>query len=373
MLAVSDIFEELKKQELFFFSGVPDSLLKDFCAYVSDHAEQHIIAANEGNAVALIAGYHLATGRAGVAYMQNSGEGNSLNPLISLVDPDVYGIPLLMIIGWRGEPGYVDEPQHLKQGKITTALLDTIGVPYRILSKEFDGAKKDIEAAVDFMISNSSPFALVVRKGTFEPYTLQKKEENLYELSREEALEIVVGLLGDKDIVVSTTGKTSRELYEYREELGADHDRDFLTVGSMGHASQIALGIALARKDRQVFVLDGDGAAIMHMGSMAIIGTQAPVNFKHIIFNNGCHDSVGGQQTVGFSISFTDIAKACGYKIASQAENVTEISRKMEVLKSSQGPALLEIRVKKGARAHLGRPKTAPKENKATFMRFLAD
>ena len=375
MIDCGFFYNTLVKSGIDFFSGVPDSLLKSFCAYVTDNAgsNNHLIAANEGGAIALACGHYLATGRPGLLYMQNSGQGNAANPLISLADPDVYSIPMLLLIGWRGEPGEKDEPQHIKQGKITLSFLDTLDVPYMILPDTDNEAVECIEQIFKTMEESSSPVALIAKKGTFASYQTKECVSCSTKFTREEVIKEIVKNLDESDVIVSTTGKASRELYEYRDSIDGDHSKDFLTVGSMGHASQIALGIALEKSERQVFVLDGDGAAIMHMGSMAIIGSQAPPNFKHIILNNGCHESVGGQPTAGFSISFTDIAKACGYKIALQAENLTEISQKMKILKSSDGPALLEIKVRKGARADLGRPKTSPKENKAAFMRFLAD
>jgi len=358
-----------------FFTGVPDSTLKDFCAYVIDNtpAGNHIITANEGGAVALACGHYLATGQTALVYMQNSGQGNATNPLISLADADVYSIPVLLLIGWRGEPGRKDEPQHIKQGKITQSFLETLGIPYDILPDSNDQARKCIEHLLQTAKETNAPVALVVRKETFTPYPAERDNIFSSEPTRETAISEIVKNLKKSDIIVSTTGKTSRELYEYRDRTNGDHSKDFLTVGSMGHASQIALGIALEKQQRQVYCFDGDGAAIMHMGAMAIIGSQASANFKHIILNNGCHESVGGQPTAGFSISFTDIAKACGYKITLQAENLTVINQKMKMLRNSPGPGLLEIKVRKGARADLGRPKMSPKENKTAFMGFLAD
>ena len=373
MLNCKFFYDSLADQGVDFFSGVPDSLLKDFCVCVLDHTTSgnHIIAANEGGAVALSCGHYLATGKISLVYMQNSGEGNAISPLVSLADPDVYSIPVLLLIGWRGEPGEKDEPQHVKQGKITLSLLNTLGIPYKILPDTNEEAQQCIEKIFTVMKQRSAPAALVVRKGTFEPYESQQNQSSLSGLAREEAIKLVINNLGPSDIVVSTTGKISREVYKYRDLTG-DHSRDFLTVGSMGHCSQIALGITLAKPERQVYCLDGDGAVIMHMGAMAIIGSSKPKNFKHIVFNNGCHDSVGGQPTCGFAVSFTDIAKACGYALALQAQTVEEIDEKMQLIKSTTGPAMLEVIVKKGDRDDLGRPKSAPKDNKVKFMEFLS-
>ena len=371
MISCKKFFDLLIDNKIEFFVGVPDSLLKDFCAYVTNNSKNHIITHNEGGAVALATGYHLATGKVGLVYMQNAGQGNAINPLVSLADPDVYSIPILLIIGWRGEPGKKDEPQHIKQGKVTLGLLDTLGISYEILPDSVEDLEKKLEYAVNYMRIKSAPFAFVVREGTFEPYTLKNKIKTNYELSREDAIKLIVDRLELKDIVISTTGKTSRELFEYRKELGQEHEKDFLTVGSMGHTSKIALGIALSKPDRQVYCFDGDGAVIMHMGSLAIIGSRNPKNFKHIIFNNGAHDSVGGQPTVGFDIDFLGIAKSCGYKLVLRAETKNEIKGKIDILRLSDGPCLLEIRISKGARGNLGRPNITPKENKENFMKFL--
>jgi len=371
MINCKCFYDLLNKNGIDFFAGVPDSLLKDFCAYVADNSENHIITHNEGGAIALTTGYHLATKKIGLVYMQNSGQGNSVNPLTSLADPDVYNIPILLLIGWRGEPGKKDEPQHVKQGKITLKLLETLNIPYEILPDSDELVERSLENASEHFEINSSPYALVVREGTFESYSLKNKIKTDYELSREEAIKSIVDELNERDIIVSTTGKVSRELFEHREKNEKNHEKDFLTVGSMGHSSQIALGIALSKPDRKVYCLDGDGAVIMHMGSLAIIGSQNPRNFKHIILNNGAHESVGGQPTAGFNIDFVKIAEACGYKTALRAETREEIKEKMKLLKSNDNLSLLEIRINKEVRSDLGRPTTIPKENKEAFMRFL--
>jgi phosphonopyruvate decarboxylase len=366
-----EFYSLLKQHDISFFSGVPDSLLKHFCAYVTDNtdADRHIIAANEGNAVALAAGYHLATGKIGCVYMQNSGQGNAANPLISLTDPDVYSIPLLLLIGWRGTPGIHDEPQHVKQGKITKAFLDTLGIPSSLLKEEDLGSI--IESAVYYMKNKQAPYGIIVPKGIFDSYELKTKETSDYPLTREQAIKLIVDKLHKEDIIVSTTGKTSRELFEYREELKQGHKRDFLTVGSMGHSSSIALGIALRKGDRSVYCLDGDGALIMHMGSMGIIGSSSAANFKHIVLNNGSHESVGGQPTVGFKIDIPALARACGYETTITASTESEVKDSFSILKVATGPALLEIKVKKGARSDLGRPTTTPQQNKKNFMEFV--
>ena len=356
-----------------FFAGVPDSLLKNICAYISDTLDErhNIIAANEGGAVGLAAGYHLATGRIGCVYMQNSGEGNIVNPLASLTDKDVYNIPVLLLIGWRGRPGIHDEPQHVKQGKVTTGLLNTLGIEYTVLSKDEEKAGGQIEKAVEYMRRTNEVYALVIEKDTFETYSLIKNVSNNLALSREDAIRTVASALDEKDVIVSTTGMISRELFEYRTSAGEGHERDFLTVGSMGHANQIALGIALEKPDRRVWCFDGDGAALMHMGGMAIVASKQPTNYVHVIFNNGAHDSVGGQPTVGLDIDLCAIARAVGYKAAYSTEDGSELASILTKAKGQPGPVLVQVCVKKGNRKDLGRPTTTPVENKEALMRFL--
>lgn len=358
-----------------FYTGVPDSLLKDICAYITDHADRknNIIAANEGGAVGLAAGYHLATGNIPVVYMQNSGLGNTVNPLMSLTDSDVYRIPVLLVIGWRGEPGVHDEPQHVKQGKTTLPLLDAMEIRHEIMSGDEAELEKQLAGGVKYMKETGRAFALVVKKGTFGKYKLQNGTHNPYTMEREEAIKAVAGAMDVKDIVVSTTGKISRELFEHRTATGEGHSRDFLTVGSMGHASQIALGIALNRPERNVYCFDGDGAAIMHMGGMGIVASMLPGNFYHIVFNNGAHDSVGGQPTIGFGIDLPKIAAGCGYKTVMSVATRSELDTILPTLTTLPAPLLLEIKVKKGSRDDLGRPTTTPVENKEALMSFLEE
>ena len=364
-------YDVLASNGIDFYAGVPDSLLKNLCAYITDHADasHNIIAANEGGAMGLAAGHYLATGQIPVVYMQNSGEGNIINPLASLTDPDVYNIPVLLIIGWRGKPGVHDEPQHVKQGKVTTGLLNVMGIDYTVLSKEEDKAETQIKKAVAFMQATKQCYAIVIEKDTFDAYTLQNVENNDFTMSREEAIRIVVAELGEKDTIVSTTGMISRELFEYRTAMNEGHERDFLTVGSMGHASQIALGIALAKQDRRVWCFDGDGASIMHMGAMAIVANKAPKNYVHVVFNNGAHDSVGGQPTVGLKMDLPAVAKAVGYKHVYSVDCKDDLQEQLSNL--CDGPVFLEVKVKKGNRKDLGRPTTTPIQNKEALMEFL--
>ena len=378
MIQPKFFYDTLANYGINFYAGVPDSLLKNLCAYITDHADtaHNVIAANEGGAMGLAAGHYLATGNIPVVYMQNSGEGNIINPLASLTDKDVYNIPVLLVIGWRGKPGVHDEPQHVKQGKVTTGLLNIMGIDYTVLSKEEDKAAVQIKKAVDYMQATRECYALVIEKDTFEAYSLQNVEKNDLTLSREEAIQIVAAALEEKDAIVSTTGMISRELFEYRAAVKQGHERDFLTVGSMGHASQIALGIAMAKPERKVWCFDGDGATIMHMGSMAIVAQKAPKNYVHVVFNNGAHDSVGGQPTVGLNIDLPGIAKAVGYKAAISVYCKDELEKELSTINSQLsslgGPILVEVKVKKGNRKDLGRPTTTPIENKEALMAFLS-
>ena len=374
MISAEFLYNTLQAQDITFYAGVPDSLLKNLCAYITDHAEpgQHVIAANEGGAVALAAGYHLATGKVGVVYMQNSGEGNTINPLASLTDKEVYRIPMLLLIGWRGKPGVHDEPQHVKQGKITTGLLNVMGVNYDVLAQEEEKAAAQIAKAIEAVTMQREVYALVIEKDTFEPYVLQTTSNNAFAMTREEAIQTVAAAMGERDCAVSTTGMISRELYEYRTAQGQGHERDFLTVGSMGHASQIALGIAMQQPDRRVWCFDGDGASIMHMGNMAILAVQHPRNMVHVVFNNGAHDSVGGQPTVGLQINLTAIAQAMGYAAVRRVVTAEELQAAcQELTYRTDGPVFLEVCVRKGNRKDLGRPKTTPIKNKKRFMEFL--
>ena len=372
MIQPKDFIEKLRAGGVEFFAGVPDSLLKNLCAYITDNIsrENNIIASNEGGAVGLAAGYHLATGKTGCVYMQNSGEGNAVNPLLSLMDADVYKMPLLLVIGWRGEPGVHDEPQHVKQGKVTLSLLETMGIPYSVLDENWE---KQTDEVLQTIKETNGIYALIVRKGTFEDYKLQNQINQDWSLAREEAIKIVVDKLREDDIIVSTTGMISRELFEYREAKGQGHAHDFLTVGSMGHASQIALGIALQKPNKRVIVFDGDGALLMHMGGLAIIGDYNPKNVVHIVFNNGAHDSVGGQPTVGQKINIETIAKAVGYQGVVSVDSQEALLFAMNHVNNDiiDGVSLININVRKGNRKDLGRPTTTPRQNKEAFMQNL--
>lgn len=357
-----------------FFTGVPDSLLKDFCACVAEQLDEtsHVIAANEGGAVGLGIGHHLGTGNVPVIYLQNSGLGNIINPILSLGSEQVYAIPMLIIVGWRGEPGVSDEPQHVHQGSVTAKSLTSMGLPYFVLSQDEDEAVEQSKNAFALAKEKNTPVFLLVKKNSFEKFKLSPTPSDLV-LAREEAIIAAAGNVPDNAAIVCTTGMASRELFEYRAREKQGHHRDFLTVGGMGHASQIALGLSQAQPDRPVYCFDGDGAALMHMGSMAIIGQSLAANLVHIVFNNGVHDSVGGQATVGQDISFCDIALASGYRSSRIVHSHHGTVEAMAYAKENSGPHFIEIQVRPGNRSDIGRPTTSPSENKEHFMAFLAD
>lgn len=357
-----------------FYAGVPDSQLKALCNYLMDRygsdPAHHIIAANEGNAAALAAGYHLATGKVPVVYLQNSGLGNIINPAASLLNEKVYGIPCLFIVGWRGEPGVHDEPQHVFQGEITLPLLENLDIPAFVIGKTT--TEDQVKARLDgyrALLAQGRQAAFVVRKGALE-YSGKTVYGNAHPMAREEAIGQVLAAAGD-DPVVSTTGKASREVYELREGRGQGHGRDFLTVGSMGHSSSIALGIALQRPERRVWCLDGDGAALMHLGAMALIGSSRPANLVHIVLNNEAHESVGGLPTVAGLLDLPAIARACGYPGAVSVNSRSELERALAAAKEAKQLTLIEVKCALGARDDLGRPTTTPQENKAAFMAAL--
>lgn len=375
MVSPEKFINTLQSDGVNFFAGVPDSLLKNVCAYITDNVspDRNIITANEGSAVGVATGHYLATGGIPLVYMQNSGIGNAVNPLLSLADERVYAIPMIVMIGWRGEPGVHDEPQHVKQGAVTLPLLDAMEIPWIVLPEDDEAATSAINIMVENCRKTSKPHAVVIKKGTFGPYRLRTKVPNDNPVCREEAMKCVVDAVPSGSIIVSTTGKLSRELYEYREEKGDSHESDFLTVGSMGHSSSIALGIALSKPVRKVFCFDGDGAFIMHMGSISNIGHLAPENYIHIVFNNGAHESVGGQPTLGYGIDIPAIALACGYRHAWSVDKKDDIISSLNSALNQKGPSLIEIKVGIDSREDLGRPKTTPIENKEAFIKFIHD
>ncbi len=360
-----------------FFTGVPDSQLKGLCdtlyATYGVGGKQHIVAANEGNAIGLCAGHFLATGRPALCYMQNSGLGNAVNPLASLMDAQVYALPCLLVVGWRGEPGVHDEPQHVKQGQITLGQLKLLDVPYMVLDKtmsdvDFDAAFANLRTHLDA----GRTAAIVVKKGALTCF-LTPKYGNSRQLTREDAAAHILRVANDRDVFVSTTGKLSRELFELREAAGQSHQKDFLTVGSMGHASMIALGIALEQPTRRVWCLDGDGAALMHLGAMAVLGQRKPANLLHVVINNAAHETVGGMPVCEGALDISAVAKAVGYEHVFRAEDVPSLDTALKAAKQCCGLTLVEVMCAVGARADLGRPTTTPQQNRDALMKFLQE
>lgn len=360
-----------------FFTGVPDSQLKGLCdtlyARYGVAGAEHIVAANEGNAIGLCAGHYLATGRPALCYMQNSGLGNAVNPLASLMDGKVYGLPCLLVIGWRGEPGVHDEPQHVKQGEITLGQLELMDIPYFILDKAMDEVVFRAQfARLTETMAHGRVAAMVVRKGAL---TCAEKPDysNGRAMTRETAAEVIVREAGARDVFVSTTGKLSRELFEIRERLGQGHEKDFLTVGSMGHASSIALAIALAKPDRRVWCLDGDGAVLMHLGAMHVIGLRRPVNLLHVVINNAAHETVGGMPVCEGGLDVSAAARAAGYPAVYRADSPDTLAEALRSAQACGSLALVEVMCAGGARADLGRPTTTPRENRDALMRFIRE
>ena len=356
-----------------FYTGVPDSQLKALCNYLMDKYginKNHIIAANEGNAVGLAAGYYIATGKVPVVYMQNSGLGNIINPVASLMNEKVYSIPCIFVVGWRGEPGVHDEPQHVFQGEITLETLDLMNISYFVITKETkDEEVEKAMAKFNDLLSLGKQVAFVVKRGAIS-FDKKVKYQNENSMSREEAVKHITNVSKD-DIIVSTTGKVSRELFEIREAKGQGHERDFLTVGSMGHSSSIALGIALNKPDKKIWIIDGDGASLMHLGSMAVLGANNPKNVIHVIINNEAHETVGGMPTVSGKIKITEIAKACGYKNIRSVDNFEDLDKALKEFKDINELCIIEVKCALGAREDLGRPTTTPKENIDNFMKYL--
>ena len=371
----SDFHQYLQSKGTSFYAGVPDSLLMNFCAYVQEECprENHLIAANEGSAIAAAAGNYLATGQIPCVYMQNSGLGNAVNPIMSLVDHRLYQIPMLLMVGWRGQPGRKDEPQHVIMGDVTQKMLETMGVPFEILPDYMEGAEKAIDKAYEYMMKHKGPFALLITRATFADYKAPEgvKDTFVSDIRRESAIEAVARSINKKSAVVATTGFTSRELFELRERYQEGHGKDFLTIGSMGHASSIALGLAVGQPNRDIVCLDGDGAMIMHLGNLAVAGASNLKNFKHVVLNNGVHDSVGGQPTSAAKIDLKEVAKGMGYAWTKSVSSLDDLEDAVEELDKAKGPALLEVKLELGTRANLGRPTTSPVHNKNAFMEFL--
>lgn len=376
MINLKQFYDSLQNEGIQFFTGVPDTLLNDFCNYAQEilPPDRHVIAANEGNAVALAAGYHLSTGTVSLVYMQNSGIGNAANPLLSLTNKDVYSIPLVLLIGWRGDPAYPDHEHHKKQGEVTPALLNALDIPFRVLEDDWNQASDSVRWAVHTAKQSNTPAALLVKKGVL---SRTKKEisgdnESPYRMSREEAMACALECLPPDAIYIASTGRTARELHALRESKGMGHSMDFLNFGAMGHSSSIATGIALGGRGRLVVCLDGDAAAIMHLGAFATAGNLDSLNLLHVVLNNGAHESVGGQPTSAFNIDLTAIAHHAGYKGIGKAVTTEPAFREaVKTLLPTEQPAFIEVRIRKGIRPDLPLLNASARDIKTGLMKSL--
>lgn len=364
---------ELERLGTDFIVGVPDTVIKNLCNYIFDNPPSggHVIAANEGGAVGLAAGHYLATGKIPVVYMQNSGIGNAVNPLLSLADAEVFAIPMLLLVGWRGEPGTKDEPQHMKQGRVSRAMFDSMEIPCGVISPDFDETKRELEHAFDAMRKKPGPYAMLVQNGCFAPAPAVKAGYEKPECTREEAIRTIVQSFDSKTAFIASTGMGPRELYEIREVLGQNHERDFLNAGAMGHASMIAAGAAMAKPDRTVVCLDGDGALFMHLGALALIPNLPCRNLVHVLLNNGVHDSVGGQPNLGCLEDAASLARAAGYRRVLAADNEAELKKALAECRGDDGPVFLEVKLSRGFRKNLGRPGIPFPEAAKQFREFL--
>lgn len=376
MISCQEFYDICKNQELTYFCGVPDSTFKEWMSFLDDRHGKGLtnrIAAIERDAIAWAAGYYVATGKIGIVYLQNAGFGNMVNPITSLTAREVYNIPMLLMIGWRGKPGTPEEPQHLKMGEIMLPLLELLGIEYTILPDSLAGAEEALMVAKEYMHSQSQPYALIVCKGTFEPYKKQKKMASAYDIIREEALKIIIENLTGDEIIVATTGKTSRELFEYRSATNSGHQRDFLMVGAMGLASSFATEIALQKPDRTVLIIDGDGALLMNAGVLSTIGYYSPKNLYHIVLDNGSHESTGGQPTTSSSVDFQQLALAHSYKGAMTVSSKTALQEAIKEMKQKAYPYMLIVKIRNGSRADLGRPTISPIDRKNALMKELIE
>lgn len=371
-MRVENFIEEIKTLGIQTIAGIPDSALQPFCNYLNGetHEFRHFVPANEGAAVGIAIGNYLSTGKPACVYMQNSGIGNIVNPVTSLANEAVYDIPMLFVVGWRGEPGKKGEPQHCFMGKITRDILNVLQIPNAVLSA--DTAEEEIKKIfkeAGQALSEHKQYAVIVKRDALTS-DMGNSYQNAFTLCREEAVSAIIKSVSAEDVIVSTTGKISREVYEQCDKIVGHHRQAFLTVGGMGHAGMIAFGIAQQRKDRQVYCIEGDGAVLMHMGELVFLGKQQPENFIHICLNNDAHESVGGMPTGVAGQNFFEIARACGYPYAACIDSLRELKVELEKIRKMKKAAFLEVKVKLGARTDLGRPKESAVENRNNFMTY---
>lgn len=367
------LFESLKKMGIDFYTGVPDSLLNNFCLYMVQNIPdgQHVMAANEGNAVAIAAGHYMATGKIPIVYMQNSGIGNATNPLLSLTHDCVYGIPMILVIGWRGDPAINDHAQHKKQGELTPVLMKDMDIPYEILDDENTVIQK-FEWAVSKTKEISSPVALIAKKAILTEKVKKQEYPESGLMNREEAVSAVVDVLGEDAIYLGTTGRATREVHEQLKIHGVSEGHEFQNVGSMGHVSSVGLGIALAKPEQKVVVFDGDAATVMHMGALATNCRYKAGNMIHIVLNNGVNESVGGQPSAGYLVDLTKIAAACGYKTSVHAvTRKEELQTLVREHKNDGMPLFIDVHVRQGIRSDMPKLIIDHKAQKKALMANL--
>lgn len=373
MVDFKQLFETLDDRGVKFFTGVPDSLLNNFCLYMVDNIPdgQHVMAANEGNAVAIAAGHYMATGNVPVVYMQNSGIGNATNPLLSLTHDCVYGIPMILVIGWRGDPAISDHAQHKKQGELTPVLMKDMDIPFEILDNEKNVVDK-FAWAIEKAKEISSPVALITKKAILTEKVKKQEYPESKLMNREEAVSAVVDILGNDAIYLGTTGRATREVHEQLKAHGVGEGHEWQNVGSMGHVSSVGLGIALAKPDQKVVVFDGDAAAVMHMGALATNCRYKAGNMIHIVLNNGVNESVGGQPSAGYLINLTDVAKACGYRTPEHAvEAKEELQNVIKNLGRGDMPLFVDVHVRQGIRSDMPKLNIDHKAQKKALMKIL--
>jgi len=373
MVNLQQLFQSLDNLGVRFFTGVPDSLLNDFCLYLVNNIPdgQHVMAANEGNAIAIAAGNYIATGNIPLVYMQNSGIGNATNPLLSLTHNCVYGIPMVLVIGWRGDPSIDDHSQHKKQGELTPVLMKDMDIPYDILNADNTVIEK-FKWAVAKAKEISSPVALIVKKAILTEKIKKQVFPTSELMNREEAISHVIDVLGNNAIYLGTTGRATREVHEQVNAHQIETGHEFQNVGSMGHVSSVGLGIALAKPLQKVVVFDGDAAAVMHLGAFATNCRYKAGNLIHIVLNNGVNESVGGQPSSGFLINLTKIAEACGYQTPGHfIDTSEELQQFIQENQNNDMPLFVDVHVRQGIRNDMPKLNIDHQAQKYALMEFL--
>ncbi len=379
-IAAAHFVDQLAALGVRFVAGVPDTILCELAGRLGapDSPLRHLVACNEGAAVAAAIGHHLASGAVAAVYLQNSGLGHAANPLASLAAPEVCSIPLLLLVGWRGELAddgtqLADEPQHRLQGRLTPAQLDLLGIAHETLGPADSDPAAALRRLLRLALRRQRPVALLLRRGTFAPAPAGSVGPPLAagapQMSREQAIEACLRALPAGAATVATTGMASRELFDLRRRRGEPHDLDFLVVGAMGHASHVALGLCCADPGRPVLCLDGDGAALMHLGALA--SCAGARGLLHVVLNNGAHESVGCQPTSAPALRLAALARACGYARVATVRSAASLEAAVRDFLEGGQSGFIEAVCRVGHRADLGRPALAPREAARQFMRAL--